>query len=54
MTGRYEMSTYRMMQKLSFVHYQKMCILKNIVVFDFGHLARYYYLTFILIALTHE
>jgi hypothetical protein len=34
------MSTYRMMQKLNFVHYQKMCILKNIVVFDLGRLAR--------------
>jgi hypothetical protein len=34
------MSTYRMMQNTSFVHYQKFYILKNIVVFEFGHLAR--------------
>jgi hypothetical protein len=33
------MSTYIMMQKLNFVHYQKMYILKNIVVFDLGRLA---------------
>jgi hypothetical protein len=34
------MSTYRMMQKLNFVHYQKMYILNNIIVFKLGHLAR--------------
>jgi hypothetical protein len=39
-TGRYKMSTYRMMQKSNFVNYQKLYILKNIVVFYLGHLAR--------------
>jgi hypothetical protein len=34
------MSTYRMMQNINFVHYQKMYILKSIVAFEFGRLAR--------------